>query len=64
MSNKIAVTIQNDGKGRWQSFEASLSLWQVDSIGYGATEAEAKQQLVDKINKVVKEINEAIHGIS
>lgn len=56
----MKIKVHNDGKGKWESFEASIEL---DNVwGYGATEQEALQELKNKLTDIATEITRCISG--
>jgi hypothetical protein len=58
------IIIKNDGKKRYQSWEAEtmqdgsdgMGNYTAHSIGYGATEYEAKQNLRQQIDNLIKDL--------
>ena len=69
------IETKNDGKGRYQSWEAEMTDNSSDSVGhynviftgYGATEDESKLNVIkqfDKLIKKLKRIKDELHIVS
>ncbi len=60
------IKIENDGKGKCQSFEGHHSVDDMDSMGhyhlslsgYGADEKECKRNLINQVDKMISKLKE------
>lgn len=63
MTTNLEIKVDDDKKGKWQSFTASVDLglphlFNSEIEAYGADEKEAVDNLMAFINDVVKDIND------
>lgn len=50
---KITILIHNDGKEKWQSFDARFNVPYLD-YGFGSNQQEAIDDLKQKVNELIK----------
>jgi hypothetical protein len=61
------ITITNDEKGKRQSFEANITIeesssnghYYISLIGYGASEKEAKVNLIEQVRDVMDKLKDS-----
>jgi hypothetical protein len=69
--NKMSIETYNDGKEKYQSWEATfeqsgstpMGHYNSDFMGYGKTEEEAKLNLVEQVDNLIKNLKRIKDGI-
>lgn len=58
MNEDFKVTLHDDGKCKWQSFEASLTHDMIHHLsGYGEDEEEALKNLWEKVDEFLRDLS-------